>query len=383
MVEAIDPAFQRAIWEVRKAGLNIMMSMKTAGKPVSFIEDCAVPLEHLADYTERLTDVFHKHGTTGTWYAHASEGCLHVRPVLNLKLDLDVKKMRAIAEETFALVREYKGSHSGEHGDGISGRSSTSRCTDRVWSRPSGRSRRRSIPSGMFNPGKIVDAPKMDDRRLFRFRPGYAPLPIETALDWSDWNGFSGAVEMCNNNGACRKSDASVMCPSYRATRTSSTSRADAPIGCGSPSPGSSGRTPSRRPMYETLDLCVGCKGCKRECPTGVDISRMKIEFLHHYCKRHGLPLRERLIAWLPRYAPAAASLAPLLNLRNDIPPLARVSETMLGFAAARPLPTWGRPWREAGPVATPADVIGDGRDVILFGDTFNRYFEREKSRGR
>ncbi|EWY37240.1 lactate dehydrogenase [Skermanella stibiiresistens SB22] len=382
VVEAIDPAFQSAIWEVRKAGLNIMMSMKTAGKPVSFIEDCAVPLEHLADYTERLTEVFHKHGTSGTWYAHASEGCLHVRPVLNLKLDLDVRKMRAIAEETFALVREYKGSHSGEHGDGLV----RSEFHEPMYGSRVVQAFREVKttfdPSGLFNPGKIVDAPRMDDRRLFRYKPGYAPLPMETALDWSDWNGFSGAVEMCNNNGACRKSDASVMCPSYRATADEkhvTRGRANtlrlAITGQLGPDAFTS------QPMYETLDLCVGCKGCKRECPTGVDISRMKIEFLHHYRKRHGIPLRERLIAWLPRYAPMAARLGGMLNLRNRVPALAGLGERLTGFSRHRPLPKWhAEPFRDLAPKETGA-TDGSVAEVVLFVDTFNRWFEADNAR--
>jgi FAD/FMN-containing dehydrogenase len=165
VVEAVEPAFQQAVWEVRAQGLNIMMSMKGDGKPISFLEDCAVRLEDLADYTDRLTRIFEKHGTYGSWYAHASVGCLHVRPVLNVKQELEVRKMRAIAEEAFAMVREYKGSHSGEHGDGLV---------------------RPEFHETMFG-GRIVRAfvrpPKMDDRSLFRFKPGYNPLPIEIALD--------------------------------------------------------------------------------------------------------------------------------------------------------------------------------------------------------
>ncbi len=208
VVEATDRGFQKDIWEVRKAGLNIMMSMKGDGKPVSFIEDCAVPLADLADYTDRLTRVFHKHGTEGTWYAHASEGCLHVRPILNLKLEADARKMRAIAEEAFAMVRAYKGSHSGEHGDGLV----RSEFHEAMFGGPMVRAfeavKDAFDPAGVFNPGKIVRPPRMDDRTLFRFKPGYAPAPLETALDWSDWGGFAGAAEMCNNNGACRKFDA-------------------------------------------------------------------------------------------------------------------------------------------------------------------------------
>src|ERR1700690_1164216 len=223
VVEVLDPALQTSIAEMRAAGLNIMMSMKDARKPVSFVEDCAVPLPHLAEYTARLTEVFEKHGTRGTWYAHASEGCLHVRPVLNLKLDKDVKAMRAIAEEAFAMVREYKGSHSGEHGDGIvRSEFHESMFGSRIIA-DFKEVKERFDPGHTLNSGKIVDAPKMDDRSLFRYSPNYRIDDLKTVLDWSAYpgagGGFQGAVEMCNNNGACRKLEGGGMCPSYRATR--------------------------------------------------------------------------------------------------------------------------------------------------------------------
>src|SRR4051794_6421058 len=218
VIEATDPAFQSAVWNVRKEGLNIMMSMKGDGKPISFIEDCAVRLEDLAEYTDRLTQIFHKHGTTGTWYAHASVGTLHVRPVINLKQELGAKQMRAIAEEAFAMVREYKGSHSGEHGDGLVRSEHHEAMFGPRIVRAFEEVKDTFDPAGLFDPGKIVRPPKMDDRSLFRFKPEYRQLPIETVLDWSEWDGFASATEMCNNNGACRKSDPGVMCPSYRAT---------------------------------------------------------------------------------------------------------------------------------------------------------------------
>jgi Fe-S oxidoreductase len=198
-------------------------------------------------------------------------------------------------------------------------------------------------------------------------------------LDWSEWGGFGAAVEMCNNNGTCRKTLAGTMCPSYRATRQEqhvTRGRANSLRLAISGQLGPDAFT--SREMKETLDLCVSCKGCKRECPTGVDMAKMKIEFLHHYHARHGLPLKERLIAHLPRYAPFAAVLAPVLNLRDRIPALAKVTERWLGFSARRSLPKWRRPWRETGEVAQAGDVVGDGRDLVLFGDTFNRYYERE-----
>ncbi|PWG64617.1 FAD-binding and (Fe-S)-binding domain-containing protein [Spiribacter halobius] len=373
VVKVIEPAEQGAVWGVRKAGLNIMMSMKGDGKPVSFIEDCAVPLEHLPDYTERLTAVFHKHGTEGTWYAHASEGCLHVRPIINLKEDAGARKMRAIAEEAFAMVREYKGSHSGEHGDGIV-RSEFHRDMfgDRLVA-AFGEVKRLFDPAGLMNPGRIVDPPRMDDRTLMRYKPGYRTIPLRTALDWTAQGGFAAAVEMCNNNGHCRKFDAAVMCPSYRATRNEqdlTRGRANSLRLALSGQLGEDALTSDD--MYQTLAKCVSCKGCRRECPTGVDMAKMKVEFLHHYHARHGRSLRDRLIAHMPRYAPWASRLRWLANARDRIPGLAALSERLIGFAAARPLPRWAaRPFRDEGTLAE-----GSRGRVVLFADTFNRWFE-------
>src|SRR3954451_17661761 len=223
VVEITEAPLQAAIADFRAAGLNVMMSMKQAGKPVSFVEDCAVPLPHLADYTARLNAIFRKHGTSGTMYAHASEGCLHVRPVLNLRLDKDVKAMRAIAEEAFAMVREYKGSHSGEHGDGIVRSEFHAVMFGERIVADFREVKHRFDPDNVLNPGRIVDPPRMDDRALFRYPPDYHVADLKTVLDWSAWpgagGGFQGAVEMCNNNGACRKLEGGVMCPSFRATR--------------------------------------------------------------------------------------------------------------------------------------------------------------------
>jgi FAD/FMN-containing dehydrogenase/Fe-S oxidoreductase len=375
VVEATDPAFQQAVWEVRAQGLNIMMSMKGDGKPVSFLEDCAVQLEDLADYTERLTRIFEKHGTYGTWYAHASVGCLHVRPVLNVKQELEVKKMRAIAEEAFAMVREYKGSHSGEHGDGLVRSEFHEAMFGGRLVRAFEEVKDAFDPRGLFNPGKIVRAPKMDDRSLFRFKPDYRQLPIDTALDWSECGGFAAAAEMCNNNGACRARDAGVMCPSYRATADEqhlTRGRANtlrlALSGQLAP------EALVSEEMRETMALCISCKGCKRECPTGVDMARMKIEFLHHYRSRHGLTARDRLIAYLPRYAPYVAQIAPVMNLRNRIPLLAQLGERVFGLSADRKLPHWSFPPYRCG-------SSGTGREVVLLVDTFNRYFEPENAR--
>ncbi|MBC8793842.1 MAG: FAD-binding oxidoreductase [Tagaea sp. CACIAM 22H2] len=375
VVEIPDAALQKDVWEVRKAGLNIMMSMKGDGKPVSFIEDCAVPLEHLADYTSRLTEVFHKHGTKGTWYAHASVGCLHVRPILNMKQD-GAAKMAAIAEEAAALVREYKGAYSGEHGDGL---------VRSQWIAPFfgprltgafGEIKKLFDPKGVMNPGKIVEPPRQDDRTLFRFKPGYKTDAIPTVLDWSEWGGFAGAVEMCNNNGHCRKFDAGTMCPSYRVTRQEkdlTRGRANTLRLAISGQLGADALTSDA--MYETMRLCVGCKGCKRECPTGVDMAKMKVEFLHHYKTRHGHTIFDKLVGYLPRYASIASKLGPLLALRDKIPALARFSESLTGFAASRSLPSWAaKPFRAR-------EAQSQNAEVAFFADTFNTWFEPENAR--
>ncbi|MFL5260885.1 MAG: FAD-binding and (Fe-S)-binding domain-containing protein, partial [Anaeromyxobacteraceae bacterium] len=373
VVEVTDPAFQAQIWEVRKAGLNIVMSMKGDGKPVSFIEDCAVPLQHLPEYTERLTALFARHGTTGTWYAHASEGCLHVRPVLNLKLELEVRKMRAIAEEAFAIVREYKGSHSGEHGDGIVRSEFNPAMFGERLVAAFGEVKRAFDPSNRLNPGKIVNPLRMDDRALFRFKPGYAPLAVDTALDWSAWGGLLGAVEMCNNNGACRKRDASVMCPSYRVTLDEEhVTRGRANV-LRLALTGQLGAEALTAPdMLDAMSLCVSCKACRRECPTGVDMARMKIEVLYQRQKAHGLSLRDRLVSSLPRYAPFASRLRGVLDLRNRSRLLAAAGERLTGFSRRRTLPAWHRdPFRDADfPVESP---VGE---VALLADTFGRWFE-------
>ena len=402
VVEVLDPALQTAITELRTAGLNVMMSMKEAGKPISFVEDCAVPLEHLAEYTARLSQIFEKHGTRGTWYAHASVGCLHVRPVLNLRLDKDVKAMRAIAEEAFAMVRAYKGSHSGEHGDGIVRSEFHAPMFGERLVRAFEDVKDSFDPNGLFNPGKIVRAPKFDDRELLRYGPHYRPQPMTTRLDWSAYpgmgGGFQGAVEMCNNNGACRNLSGGVMCPSYRVTKNERDVTRGRANSLRLAITGQLGADAfASDDMAETLKLCVSCKACRRECPTGVDMARMKIEVQAARAAKHGLSLHERLVGYLPRYAPYASKLPWLLNLRDMIPGAAALSEAVAGFAARRALPKWRSDvfrddnessWPGSSRPSTSSswgkDVDArhkaghDGRDVVLFADTFNRYFERE-----
>jgi len=380
VVEITEAPLQTAIADFRASGLNVMMSMKEAGKPVSFVEDCAVPLPHLADYTERLNAIFSKHGTRGTMYAHASEGCLHVRPVLNLRLDKDVKAMRAIAEETFAMVRDYKGSHSGEHGDGIVRSEFHEAMFGARITADFREVKQRFDPENVLNPGKIVDAPKMDDRALFRYPPDYRVGELKTVLDWSAFpgagGGFQGAVEMCNNNGACRKLEGGVMCPSFRATHDEkdvTRGRANTLRLAISGQLGPDALASDA--MMETMKLCVSCKACRHECPVGVDMAKMKIEVLAARVVTHGLSLRDRLIGYLPRYADLASRLAPLANWRNRSPLLRYWFERIAGISAARTLPAFRRD--VFAPEAETSGPAG-GREVVLFTDTFNRIYEPE-----
>ncbi|HEX4365706.1 MAG TPA: FAD-linked oxidase C-terminal domain-containing protein [Rhodopila sp.] len=386
VVRAIDPAFQADIASVREAGLNIMMSMKGDAKPVSFIEDCAVDLDDLADYTERLNGVFERHGSKGTWYAHASVGCLHVRPVLNMKDPTDVATMRSVAEEAFALVREYKGSHSGEHGDGLVRSEFHQQMFGPRIVKAFETVKEAFDPIGLLNPNRITHPPKMDDRTLFRYGPGYSPISDFTPkLDWSDhpgpMGGMLGAVEMCNNNGTCRGFDSGVMCPSYRVTRDEThltRGRANTLRLALTGQLGADAMT--SEPMADAMALCVSCKACKRECPTGVDMAKMKIEVTAARAERHGVKWREGLIAELPRYAPLVSKVPALANLRNHLPPLRWLTEHFLGLSAARRLPKWRRDKfldREAA-AGAPASPRGD---VYLLADTFNRYFEPENLR--
>lgn len=398
VVRIPELADQKALWGVRKAALNIMMSMRGDGKPVSFIEDCAVPLEHLAEYASRLTDVFQKYGTSGTWYAHASVGTLHVRPILDMRTG-GAALMRSIAQEASELVREYKGAYSGEHGDGLSRSEWISWQFGPSLTKAFEEIKELFDPKGLMNPGKIVRSPKMDDTTLFRFKPSYQVLPFEPALDWSAWNvtqdparqtvgapgsgndptrGFSKAVEMCNNNGHCRKFDAGTMCPSYRVTRDErhlTRGRANTLRLALSGQLGPDAFTSEE--VRESLDLCVGCKGCKRECPTGVDMAKMKVEFLYQWHKGHGMSLKDRLIASMPKWAPWAARFPMIFNLRDQIPGAAWLSEKFLGFSARRSLPGWRR---DTFLSEAPRDHLDDA-DVVLFADTFNNYLESENAR--
>lgn len=390
VVDVLEPGLQAAIADVRTSGLNIMMSMKTEGKPVSFVEDCAVELTDLAEYTQGLTEIFKKHDTKGTWYAHASVGCLHVRPVLNLKLDKDLSTMRTIAEEAFDLVLQYKGSNSGEHGDGISRSEFHEKMFGAELVNAFSEVKQLFDPDVRLNPGKIVNAPSMNDRNLLRYHADYRQASVPLQLDWSAWpqagHGMQGAVEMCNNNGACRKLAGGAMCPSYRATRretdvTRGRANALRLVLSGQIENASDSDALASDDLYESLKLCVSCKACKRECPTGVDMAKMKLEVLaaRETAGKHGL--HETLVANLPLYAhrlmrlPGASGLLNISAKIARLPVAGHFFEMLSGFTRSRSLPVFAaakfdeKKYRQN-------HQHGKTSTVILWADTFNRYFE-------
>jgi Fe-S oxidoreductase len=305
-------------------------------------------------------------------------------------------KMRTIAEEASAIVREYKGAYSGEHGDGLVRSEWVGWQFGPRLTRAFEDVKSLFDPDGLMNPGKIVHPTKMDDARLFRYPPGHSTLPLDTALDWSAWNvqsdpvadtltapgtggdparGFGKAVDMCNNNGHCRKFDAGTMCPSYRVTRDEQHLTRGRANTLRLALAGQFGDFASEE-VREALDLCVSCKGCRRECPTGVDMAKMKIEFAWQWQRRHGLSAKDRLIAHLPRWAPWAARLPWLANLRDALPGAAQLSERLAGLSAQRSLPRW----RSDTFLRSAASTSVEKPDVVLFVDTFSNYHEPENA---
>ncbi|WP_249978338.1 FAD-binding and (Fe-S)-binding domain-containing protein [Vreelandella olivaria] len=399
MPEAVE---QKALWNVRKAGLNIMMSMKGDGKPVSFIEDCAVPLEHLAEYTSKLTDVFNRYGTEGTWYAHAGVGTLHVRPILDMRRG-GAQKMREIAELASSLVREYKGAYSGEHGDGLCRGEWVAWQFGETVNNAFREIKQLFDPDNLFNPGKIVDTPKMDDERYFRFPTTYQRIPLTPVFDWSSWNvqrdpltgeqtlpgtagdtthGLAMAVEMCNNNGHCRKFDAGTMCPSFRITKDEqhlTRGRANTLRLVLSGQLGEEGLAGDA--VKEALDLCVSCKGCKRDCPTGVDMAKFKIEARTARVRAKGLSLRDRMVGEMPRYALWASKFSGLVNGVERVPWLAKHIKNALHLAPQRALPGFKGNFlaSQSNEVATRATI--SEHEVLLFVDTFNNYMEGDNAK--
>ena len=375
VVKLPGAADQAEMWTVRRAGLDIMSSMKGDRKPVSIIEDCAVPLEHLAEYTAHLNEIFDQL-RDGRDVVRARLGRLPARAPGAQPQERRRSEEAARDRRRSVRVRAgaYKGSHSGEHGDGIVRSEFHAEMFGERIVRAFEDVKDAFDPAGLFNPGKIVRAPQMDDRRLFRYQPGYAPMPIDTVLDWSEWGGFLGAVEMCNNNGACRKDaggDVSVV--TWR-RRTKRTSRAGVPMRCAWRSPASSGATRSpRSDMYEDARPLRGLQGLQARVPDrrrhGADEDRVPVPLP----QKHGYRLKDKLVADLPRRAPLASRFAPLMNAAGRLPFVRR----RMGFSARRSIPHWS-----SAPVYRTIAEDGDGRSRALRRHVRPLFRARNRARG-
>ena len=370
---AHDPAEQQSIWKLRKAGLGLLLGMKGDKKPIAFVEDTCVDPRHLKDFVPRFADVFAKHDTRGAYYGHCSVGCLHIRPVIDLKTPRGLEQVKAIADEITDLVLEFGGTISSEHGDGRARSPFLERMYGPTLMQAFRRLKQAFDPENRMNPGNIVDSPGIIEN--LRYGVSYKTWEPKTLLDFSGQGGFAAAVEMCNGVGVCRKKLEGTMCPSYMATKDeehSTRGRANALRAV------LSGRLPASeftgKRLYEVMDLCLECKGCKAECPANVDMAKLKYEFLYHYYQANGLPLRNRLFGRVARWSALGARTPRLSNAISALAPVRWLLEKTVGIDRRRPLPAlaletfedWFR--RRTPPATAPRG------EVVLFHDTFVTY---------
>ena len=362
------------VWETRKAGLGLLMGMKGDAKPVGFVEDAAVPIANLPEYVRRFDEIVTAHDTTAAYYAHASVGLLHNRPIVNLKSETDIQKMHDIAREVRDLLIELDGTTSGEHGDGLVRSEWIESMFGPQIYQALTEVKKAFDPDGIMNPGKIVDAPPMTEN--LRFGSDYSTIKIDTYFDFSSQDGFGGAIEMCNGVGACRKTLTGTMCPSFIGTREeehSTRGRANALRSIISGALPHTELTNER--LQEVLDLCLGCKACKAECPSNVDMAKIKYEVLAHYHKANGLPLHRRLFGEIGALAPLASMFSPLSNWAVNNTLSKWIAEKTIGVDRRRDMPTFVRPTYEQWFRKRRSRHTSD-KKVVLFPDTFMNYSE-------
>lgn len=372
--EGWEKAQQAVVWQVRKHTLGVLLSLRGDAKPLPFIEDVCVPVQRLSSYIRRVLKICRKHGREAAMYAHASVGVIHVRPILNLKREEDVRIMQAISEETFALTLEYGGAWSGEHGDGLVRSYKNPEFFGETLFSAFRKVKQIFDPLGVMNPGKIVDTPDMTEN--LRIHPLYKTRLPETFFRFERDRGLAGAVEMCTGVGHCRKTLDGTMCPSYMATRDeehSTRGRANALRSAMAGDLGPDGFT-SRR-LYEVLDLCLECKACKSECPSNVDMARIKAEFLAHYYERHGLPLGKRLLSRARESAEWAARFPSLANFLLGNAAAKWALERFAGIDRRRRLPVYAP--RTLSAILKKRAVPDDDRPAVaFFVDTFVNFYE-------
>ncbi|MEO0597738.1 MAG: FAD-binding and (Fe-S)-binding domain-containing protein, partial [Chloroflexota bacterium] len=329
---------QANVWKIRKAGLGLLMSERSDKKPIAFVEDAAVPVEQLADYIDDVTQVVHGEGTEFAIYAHASAGCLHVRPLVNLKSLAGRRQYRNIAEALTDAAVKYSGTITGEHGQGIARGEFTEKLFGSELMNAFREIKHCFDPDNRMNPGKIIDTPAMDDPAVLRYTPEYEVIELKTRFDWSDDLGVSGATEMCNGAGVCRKEGSGTMCPSYMATRDerhSTRGRANALRLA------MSGQLPdgmASDDLHDIYSLCLSCKACKSECPSSVDVAKMKAEYLATRYDTKGTPLTARLFGNIHRVN-KLGSLVPALTNFMLTSPLGLTFTKAVGLPTERSLP--------------------------------------------
>jgi FAD/FMN-containing dehydrogenase/Fe-S oxidoreductase len=377
---AIAPADQARIWSFREASLGLSMAMKGDDKSLSFVEDTAVAPEKLRDYIDRFLRIVHEHDTVAGVYAHASVGCLHVRPVVNLKTADGIRKFESIAGAIADLVLEFGGALSGEHGDGLVRGPFTEKMFGPVLYEAFRGVKRAFDPDGLFNPGKIVDTPPMTSN--LRYGAGYKTAEPVTYFDYRDHGGLGRAVEMCSGLGACRKTLEGTMCPSYMATREEKHSTRGRANTLRLAMAGRLGDAKlSDHDVYDVLDLCLECRACKAECPVGVDVARFKSEFLAGYWQRNGMPLRARVVGNVRRVSEWGSRFAPIANLVSGSGVGRWLNERLLGLDRRRTPPRFASRTFEqrfaaraaSSPIASPQS-LAPARAVVLFNDTFTNF---------
>jgi FAD/FMN-containing dehydrogenase/Fe-S oxidoreductase len=372
--QALDPGAQSTIWSLREAALGLSMAMKDDAKSLSFVEDTAVAPEKLRDYIDRFLAIVRRHNTTAGVYAHASVGCLHVRPVVNLKTEEGVRTFEALAGDIADLVLEFGGALSGEHGDGLVRSPFMSKMFGPVLYEAFRTVKRTFDPDGLFNPGKIVDAPPLTAH--LRYGGGYRTIRPDTFFDYGEHRGLAGAVEMCSGLGACRKTLDGTMCPSYMATRDESHStrgRANVLRLAMAGRLGESGLGDAG--VKQVMELCLECRACKAECPVGVDVGRFKSEFLADYWTRHGTPLRARLLGHIHDVSRWGSRLAPVSNLLARSAPVRWLNERVLGLDRRREPPAWASTTFSSRFAREFSSTGNRGRATFIFNDTFTNYY--------
>jgi len=386
-MEAHDAETRAKFWKLRKSGLPILLSRTTDEKHIAFVEDTAVPPENLPAYVSDFEDLLDEHGTFASFYAHAGPGVLHIRPLVNTKTLEGVERMEAIADEVTDLVVEYGGSVSGEHGDGRA-RTQWNRKLygEAVWE--IFRDLKTAFdPDWLLNPGQVIyrEAEPTDMTENLRFDPEYEFDPgFDTALEWDNDNGMAGMVELCHGCGGCRgpqETTGGVMCPTYRAAQEEITATRGRANMLRQAMSGDLPDDPTDEEfMQEVLDLCIGCKGCMKDCPSEVDLAKLKAEVTHAHHQEHGSSLRDRLFANVDTLAALGSSLAPLSNALPKLPGAGYLMEKTLGIASERSVPEFRRgtltDWfAKRGPRVAESEVE---RRAVLFPDTYTNYMHPE-----